>query len=100
MSDLYRELILDHWRHPRHAAPLDHPTHVGEVINEACGDSVRVALVIRATEIDASSIQVSGCALAVAAGSRLAERIINQPVSTVRTIDEPRMLDWLGGIGP
>lgn len=100
MSDLYRELILEHWRNPRHAAPLTKPTRVGEVVNEACGDSARVELEIRGTEIRASSIQVYGCALATAAGSILAERIIDQPVDAVRTMDEAKMLELLGGIDP
>ncbi len=124
MSDLYRELILEHWRNPRHAVPLERPTHVATVINEACGDSARVELQISprpslkkrgnsslykrevgrdlvGEEVLADvSIQVSGCALATAAGSVLAERIVGQSVEDARSFDETIILKLLGGIDP
>ena len=100
MTDLYRELILDHWRNPRHAGPLGTPTHVGEVVNETCGDSAWVELAISDRVIRDSSVQVSGCALATAAGSILAERIINRSTNDVQSINEKVLLQWLGGIDP
>ena len=100
MSDLYRELILDHWRNPRHAAPLTKPTVIGEIANESCGDSARVELLFDDDVIRDVSIQISGCALATAAGSILAERITGQPLSVTTNIDEAMMLSWLGGIDP
>ena len=99
-SDLYRELVLDHWRKPRYAAALTQPTHVGAVVNEACGDSARVELTVHDETVGDLSVQVSGCALATAAGSVLAERIVGRSIDEVRLIDEAAMLELLGGIDP
>ena len=40
LDDLYRELILDHYRQPRNKASLDHPTAKAEGYNPLCGDEV------------------------------------------------------------
>ncbi len=98
MSDLYRELILEHWRKPRHSEPLAQPTNVSEVVNESCGDSARVELVIRDGEIFEVSVQVSGCALATAAGSVVAEAIVRKPIATALALSEQSVVALMGGI--
>ena len=40
LRELYRELILDHARNPRHFGKLDGVSHMAEGINPLCGDKV------------------------------------------------------------
>ena len=42
IRDLYRELILDHARHPRHFGRLENATHQAAGINPLCGDKLRL----------------------------------------------------------
>ena len=45
LEDLYREIILDHYRHPRNRGELDAPpAHRVEGFNPLCGDEVVVYL--------------------------------------------------------
>lgn len=44
LDELYRDLILDHYRHPRNKGSLEHPTAKVEGYNPLCGDEVEVEL--------------------------------------------------------
>lgn len=81
MQDLYRELVLDHSRNPRHFGRLDDATHSADGINPLCGDKLR--LYFRVDEqglIQASSFEGSGCAISVASASLLTEAVTGLPV--------------------
>ena len=81
MQDLYRELVLDHSRNPRHFGKLDGATHSADGINPLCGDKLR--LYLRVDEhglIEASSFEGSGCAISVASASLLTEAVTGLPV--------------------
>lgn len=81
LLDLYRELILDHARSPRHFGRLEHATHQASGINPLCGDKLRLYLQVDAeNRIENSSFEGSGCAISVASASLLADTIIGQPV--------------------
>lgn len=97
MSNLYRELILNHWRSPRHALALTAPTHSAELENASCGDSVRVELLIVDGVVRDVAIIVSGCTLATAAGSLLAEQLVGQSIDDVRTITSEQLFTLMGG---
>jgi len=77
LRDLYRELILDHARNPRHFGKLSQPSHLAEGINPLCGDKLKVYLQVegdgRITDI---SFEGSGCAISVASASLLTEAVI------------------------
>ena len=47
LDDLYRELILDHYRHPRNKGRLDEATARSEGYNPLCGDEVEIDLILR-----------------------------------------------------
>ncbi len=77
LRDLYRELILDHARSPRHFGKLEDATHTAEGINPLCGDKLRLFVRLDdAGVISAASFEGSGCAISVASASLLADMII------------------------
>jgi nitrogen fixation NifU-like protein len=77
LRDLYRELILDHARNPRHFGKLDDATHTAEGINPLCGDKLRLFIRLDdAQKITAASFEGSGCAISVASASLLTDLII------------------------
>lgn len=74
LQALYRELILDHARAPRHFGRLDGATHTAQGINPLCGD--KLALYLRVSDdrtIDAVTFEGSGCAISVASASLLTD---------------------------
>ena len=50
VRELYRDLILDHARNPRHFGKLDHATHSAEGINPLCGDKLKLYLAVDADD--------------------------------------------------
>lgn len=77
LRDLYRELILDHAKKPRHFGKLDGATHIAEGINPLCGDKLRMYFTVDADDkIRDARFEGSGCAISVASASLLTETVI------------------------
>jgi len=77
LRDLYRELILDHARKPRHFGKLDSATHCAEGINPLCGDKLKLYLLLDdAGKIRDAKFEGSGCAISVASASLLTDSVI------------------------
>jgi len=77
LRDLYRELILDHARHPRHFGKLADATHSAEGINPLCGDKLKMYFQISEIgQIDDARFEGSGCAISVASASLLTDTVI------------------------
>lgn len=82
LRDLYRELILDHARNPRHFYKLHDATHTAEGINPLCGDKLRLYVRLDTTNrIADASFEGSGCAISVASASLLTDMIIGLTVT-------------------
>ena len=82
LRELYRELILDHARSPRHFGKLDNASHEAQGINPLCGDKLKLYLRIDADGIirDAA-FEGSGCAIPVASASLLTDTVIGMNIS-------------------
>jgi nitrogen fixation NifU-like protein len=77
VRELYRDLILDHARNPRHFGKLDHTTHSAEGINPLCGDKLRLYLDVDAGEtIRHIAFEGTGCAISVASASLLTDTVV------------------------
>jgi nitrogen fixation NifU-like protein len=82
LQDLYRELILDHSRNPRHFGRLDDATHSAAGINPLCGDKLRLYLCVDGdNNIESTHFEGSGCAISMASASLMADAMTNVPVS-------------------
>jgi len=80
MDDLYRELILEHYKHPRRRGRIDHPDVSAEEHNPLCGDRVRIDLRIENGIIIDARFDGRGCAISQASASMLTEEIVGMPV--------------------
>jgi len=81
LYDMYRELVLDHSRNPRHFGRLDHATHYADGINPLCGDKLRLYLDVDDDGlIRSTAFEGSGCAISVASASLLTDAITGLPV--------------------
>ncbi|MCP4299961.1 MAG: SUF system NifU family Fe-S cluster assembly protein [Gammaproteobacteria bacterium] len=87
LYELYRELILDHARSPRHFGRLDNATHTAQGINPLCGDKLKMYLLIDENKrIEATSFEGSGCAISVASASLLTDTVIGLSVDEAEAI--------------
>ncbi len=85
VRDLYRELILDHSRKPRHFGRLNDATHTADGINPLCGDKLRLYLKIDDGRIESSSFEGTGCAISVASASLMTDAIEGLAVETAES---------------
>ena len=77
LRELYKELILDHARSPRHFGKLTDATHSAEGINPLCGDKLKMYFRIDADDrISDACFEGSGCAISVASASLLMDTVI------------------------
>lgn len=68
-QDLYQEIILDHYRHPRNCCILENAHRKADGHNPLCGDSLTVYLNLENDIIQNISFQGSGCAISRASAS-------------------------------
>lgn len=75
LRSLYKELILDHARSPRHFGELPGATHRAEGINPLCGDRLTLHLHVQDNAIHDARFEGTGCAISVASASLLTETV-------------------------
>ena len=85
-DELYREVILDHYRNPRHREPLAEPEVVAEGYNPLCGDEVELGLSFENGVVTDLGCRGRGCSISQASGSMLTEAVIGKPVEEVRRL--------------
>ncbi len=88
-DSLYREIILDHYRNPRHHKPLPDADVVAEGYNPLCGDEVELRLAFDNGKIADLSVTGRGCSISQASGSMLTDAVRGRPIDEAeRLIDE------------
>lgn len=75
MDDIYREVILDHYKNPRNYGSLDRPDSESEKDNPLCGDKICIQLVLSKDKTLVEDIKFSGqgCAISMASASLVTE---------------------------
>lgn len=75
LTDLYREVILDHNRHPRNFGRLDpHDAHA-DGHNPLCGDRLSITLRRNGDTLEDLRFEGQGCAISVASASMMTEAV-------------------------
>ena len=69
LSDLYQEVILDHYRSPRNFKELPDADRSAEGYNPLCGDRLRVFLRVEGDTIQEITFKGTGCAISQASTS-------------------------------
>ena len=75
VDDLYREIILDHYRSPRNQAELADADIVSEGVNPFCGDEVYLRMRLDGDVVEGVSFRGTGCSISQASASMLTEAI-------------------------
>lgn len=102
MDDLYREVILDHYKNPRNQGTLDPNDFTYEDENPLCGDKLRIDVRLDENQIIREvAFSGRGCAISQASASMLTEAIQGKPLAEVLKLSKDDILDMLGiELGP
>ena len=97
MDELYREQILEHYKHPHNFGRIDDPDLEFEDNNPFCGDEQHVT--IRLDEDDRVAevkFDGKGCAISTAATSMLTDELVGLTRDELVTLPKEKVLDLLG----
>lgn len=75
LEDLYREVILDHYRSPRNKGHLDAPDATAEGVNPLCGDEITLELNLSDGVVSDVAIDGQGCSISQSSASMMTEAI-------------------------
>ena len=85
-DELYREIILDHWRTPRHHGRVEPADVTVEGLNPLCGDEVKLSLRLRDGRVDDIAFAGHGCSISRASASLMCEQVAGDYVGEVRDL--------------
>ena len=87
LEDLYREIILDHYRNPRNPGELESPpAHRSEGFNPLCGDEVVLTFTTDGTTITDLKIGGQGCSISLASASMMSAAVLGKSTAEIREI--------------
>jgi len=102
MDDLYREIIIDHYKNPSYRGHLDPHDISFEDDNPRCGDHIQIDLrVDQAGRVTDARFDGKGCAISQASADLLVESIQGKSLEEVKALTKQDVLDLLGiELGP
>ncbi|MEJ5223617.1 MAG: SUF system NifU family Fe-S cluster assembly protein [Anaerolineales bacterium] len=101
MDDLYREVIIEHYKHPSYRGKLDPHDVAFADSNPLCGDHIEITLRIADGKVTEAAFDGHGCAISQASADLLMESIIGKSLEEVKQLNKQDILDLLGiDLGP
>lgn len=88
LDELYRELILDHYKNPRHHEPLPHADVVAEGYNPVCGDEIEMQLSFDGETLTGIGIKGRGCSISQASGSMMSDVVLGKSAGEIRRLSD------------
>ena len=98
LEQMYREVILDHYKNPRGHGVIEGADAEAEAQNPLCGDevSIYVAFAEDGETIDKVKFSGRGCAISQAATSMLMDMATGRTATEVATMDKDELLEEIG----
>jgi len=95
MTDIYRQLILDHYHQPRNFGRLVNPNASVKVNNPLCGDSLQLELEIKHNRIKDIGFTGQGCAISIASASIVTEYLKGKSLDDIKQLTADKLLKLL-----
>jgi nitrogen fixation protein NifU and related proteins len=86
LDELYRQVILDHYRNPRRRGTLGTDHIHAEGTNPSCGDEFAIDVVVDEGIITDAAMQGQGCSISQASGSMMMDAIVGKSIEEVEDL--------------
>ena len=96
LDNLYREVILDHYKNPRGHGVIADPDAQAEGQNPLCGDEVAIMVEFDGDTIADVKFQGRGCAISQAATLMLMDMVTGRTAEEVATMSRDELLEEVG----
>ena len=88
LEELYKEVILDHYRSPRNKGRLDPHDVALERNNPLCGDELELYLKFDGDDLQGIAFEGKGCSISMASASMMTEKVKGLNVKQARAVAE------------
>lgn len=75
LEELYREVILDHYRNPRNRGHLQDPDGTAQGVNPLCGDEINIEVRFDGNVVSEVAVEGQGCSISQSSASMMSEAI-------------------------
>lgn len=75
LDQLYRQVIMDHYKNPRNRGELEDGTLTVNMNNPTCGDRIQLQMRVEHGKIAAAKFAGEGCSISLASASMMTEAI-------------------------
>jgi nitrogen fixation protein NifU and related proteins len=86
LDDLYKEVILDHYQHPRNRGTLESPDVATRGHNPLCGDEVILGVGFAGDTIDRIAFSGRGCSISQASASMMTEGVLGHSLAEAQSL--------------
>ncbi|MGI8741875.1 MAG: iron-sulfur cluster assembly scaffold protein [Bryobacteraceae bacterium] len=97
---VYSDILLDHFKNPRNVGELPPPAVTVEVENPACGDILRLSVLLDNGAVSAARYKVRGCTASIAAASALTEWMEGKTPGDLAMLNPAAIERAVGGLIP
>jgi nitrogen fixation protein NifU and related proteins len=88
LDELYRELILDHYKRPHHRDRLSDPDVTAEGYNPVCGDEIEMELDFDGDTLTSIGVRGRGCSISQASASMMSDVVEGKTVNEIRHLSD------------
>jgi nitrogen fixation NifU-like protein len=86
LDEMYRQVILDHYRNPRHSGKLENPDAHAEGDNPLCGDEISLDVAIDGDVVTDIRVSGKGCSISQASASMMAEAVLGKSMDEIERL--------------
>jgi nitrogen fixation NifU-like protein len=95
MDDLYKEIILEHYRNPENRGEIEGGIEADEA-NMLCGDKLRIMVKLDGKKIVEAKFTGGGCAISMAAADMVLTKVVGMTLKEVKEIKGEEVEEMLG----
>ncbi len=100
-SEMYKEHILENYKHPNNFGEIKNPSKQAESFNSSCGDEIRIQMIIEKGNIKEIKFKSKACAICTASASLLTENVKGKNIQEIKQLKRQDVLNLLEiPIGP
>jgi nitrogen fixation NifU-like protein len=95
-EQLYREIILEHYRSPHNKGKMQKPDAEAIGANPFCGDSILVHLKLKGNILEDIKFDGAGCAISVASASMVSDKLKGMKIGEIRKLGDSDIVKMIG----
>jgi nitrogen fixation NifU-like protein len=88
LDELYRELILEHYKRPHHREKLARPDVTAEGYNPVCGDEIEMELDFEGDRLAAIGVRGRGCSISQASASMMSDVVEGKSIAEIHELSD------------